>query len=277
MASHVAQGQRVLLVTSAGASQEAVDALAAQLRDVVGADGNVTLQPQDSLSSASLSAASYDVVLCGFPIACTTTYTSEQLSALAKAAIAAGKVHVCENAGRSADDVAAALKFAGFVDVSTTSADVGGVKASCSTPDYAVGSSAQLKLSFGKKAPAPSEQTKAVWTLDGGDDDDLFQDDGEEFLDEVDIAMASTAPERDDCEVTGGSRKACKNCTCGRADAAAEDSAPNDTAAPVAASSCGNCYLGDAFRCATCPYLGMPAFKPGEQVKLSTRQLKADA
>ncbi|KIM45876.1 hypothetical protein M413DRAFT_65584 [Hebeloma cylindrosporum] len=90
-------------------------------------------------------------------------------------------------------------------------------------------------------------------------------------------------------------KKACKGCSCGLAEleederkaskvvlldgsqngeAREVDQAEKERliqaakAAPKATSSCGSCFLGDAFRCASCPYMGLPAFKPGEKVEI---------
>jgi hypothetical protein len=71
-------------------------------------------------------------------------------------------------------------------------------------------------------------------------------------------AMSLAANAGDDCS----GRKACDNCSCGRAD---EEKKSGDEKPVIQSSDCGKCGLGDAFRCASCPYLGKPAFKAGEE------------
>ncbi|RLU19723.1 hypothetical protein DMN91_008280 [Ooceraea biroi] len=127
-------------------------------------------------------------------------------------------------------------------------------------PSFEVGSS--VPLSFAKK------QTN-VWKLDDPVDEDLIDED--ELLDESDFAKPDEASLRV-CGTTG-KRKACKDCSCGLAEELSGKTPQEGTVK----SSCGNCYLGDAFRCASCPYLGMPAFKPGEKVLLPEAQLTVDS
>ncbi|OLN93042.1 Fe-S cluster assembly protein DRE2 [Colletotrichum chlorophyti] len=132
------------------------------------------------------------------------------------------------------------------------------------------------------------------------DDDDLIDEDT--LLTDADLARPLNIPP--ECAPKAGKRRrACKDCTCGLAERlAAEDAATRasaDAALAAAAQSaaasvklgaddlaevdftvqgkvgsCGNCALGDAFRCDGCPYIGLPPFKPGEEVRILNNDIQ---
>jgi len=123
-------------------------------------------------------------------------------------------------------------------------------------PDFEIGTSAAIKLPLKNRKVVDD---KKVWKLPV---DDGEIEDEDTLLDEDDLIVIPTQ-KKDDCEVAKTGKKACKNCTCGRKEGT------SDVPEPQIKSSCGNCHLGDPFRCSSCPYLGKPAFKPGEKVELS--------
>lgn len=94
--------------------------------------------------------------------------------------------------------------------------------------------------------------------------DDIMEDDlidEDLLLEEEDLVK----PERVEIPKK---KKACKNCTCGLKEEEEQEkkiyyvtNIKTKERKAVVSSACGNCYLGDAFRCGGCPYLGTPAFK----------------
>ncbi|KAG6007702.1 hypothetical protein E4U21_005663 [Claviceps maximensis] len=147
-----------------------------------------------------------------------------------------------------------------------------------------------VPLRFGKKnksqTPTAAPTKIDLSTLDDGgeDDDELIDED--QLLDEEDLKRRPQAPT--DCQPQKR-RRPCKDCTCGlaakfeaeekerraQADAGLEaikldsnDLNELDFTVKGKTGSCNNCSLGDAFRCSTCPFIGLPAFKPGEEVRI---------
>ncbi|CAA0837158.1 Anamorsin homolog [Striga hermonthica] len=149
------------------------------------------------------------------------------------------------------------LLLAGFLDLKSSMV-VSGKK-----PTWEIGSSFSIKK---------SSQVLPKVQID--DDVDLIDEDS--LLTEEDLKKPQLPPVGD-CEV-GSTRKACKNCTCGRAEAEQKVEKLGLTMDQLdnPQSACGNCGLGDAFRCGTCPYKGLPPFKLGEKVALSGNFLAAD-
>ncbi|CAI4592519.1 ASN_HP2_G0032630.mRNA.1.CDS.1 [Saccharomyces cerevisiae] len=141
--------------------------------------------------------------------------------------------------------------------------------------------------------------------VEDSDDDDFSSDSSKaQYFDQVDTSDDSIEEEElIDEDGSGKSmitmitcgksktkkKKACKDCTCGMKEQ--EEKEINDirsqqdkvvkftedelteidfTIDGKKVGGCGSCSLGDAFRCSGCPYLGLPAFKPGQPINLDS-------
>ncbi|KAJ5450470.1 Fe-S cluster assembly protein dre2 [Penicillium daleae] len=162
-------------------------------------------------------------------------------------------------------------------------------------PNFEQASAVPLKLGGRKKKTTAPMGILSGFTNNGfsevknnsEDNEELINEDS--LIDEEDFTRPIMPPP--ECQPkTGRRRRACKDCTCGLADRLeAEDKerrANADknlnvlklqsddlteldfTVEGKTTGSCGSCALGDAFRCAGCPYLGLPAFKPGQEVQI---------
>ncbi|KAI9316895.1 cytokine-induced anti-apoptosis inhibitor 1, Fe-S biogenesis-domain-containing protein [Dichotomocladium elegans] len=321
------QKDSVLIVASTSADQESIASIQASVKQQSGTDVVPAFEALERIPEAPLAKSSYAQIYSNLATPSICTHSPQVLSRFLSTLCANGSLELVEPVAmedlpqslcpinRKESDLVSLLKLTGFVDVqvlsvkplsdkdltafinawgakrveqgvSALSGKLGLARVIVKKPAYEVGQ--KVVLNFGKKkAPAAAETKKAVWTVSGNDEE---LEDEDALLDEEDRIKPSkeSLARPDDCELTDGRRKACKNCTCGRAEMEDEgessnvvsldlmediDDSPSDDVVdvdptPKSVGGCGSCALGDAFRCSTCPYLGMPAFNPGEKITL---------
>ena len=205
----------------------------------------------------------------------------ETLSAFFDALKPGGRLGVFVKGGGEEEDSSSAmiqkevskrLTLEGFEDVvvseQTSVSGTRATKVSGRKPKWERG----VTFSLGEKKTKKTLVSKAsAWEEDDDERDEMIDEDA--LLTEKDKAKPNAEGEGVGCPPT---RKPCKDCTCGRKEEEEmkENATPassvvkmdleNDPNDETFKSACGNCALGDAFRCAGCPYLGQPAFKEND-------------
>ncbi|XP_038069695.1 anamorsin homolog [Patiria miniata] len=298
MESILSSGQRILLTWGEGQAPEGIKAAVEGLGAGLGQSGKMQVENIDRLVLAAHKKSTFDVALLGAVNPPSVIHTMDHFAEVARILKPSGRLYIREQTihtengpGRTREKLVSVLKVAGFVDIkepktpllnptsqSTDNGTDSVIELCCSNPAFEVGSTVALPL-FAKKMATtekPKAEAKKVWTLSAFDmaDDDVELIDSDKLLEEEDFTKPDPSSLKAECGPNSEKKKACKNCTCGFAEELEEGTAK--VATKSVTSSCGSCYLGDAFRCSSCPYLGMPAFKPGEKITLSDRQLNPD-
>jgi len=237
------KGSKVLAVWSQSKPED-IESFVEELKPIVG-DGNISLENSERLMTSSHADSKFDSVVSNAIPPYSIVHEAKYLSIILRVVKPGGLVVVRDQT----EGLLSTLKLSGFVNVKEE-----GEFILCNKPNFEVGSSMKLGA---KKVWKLDSNVETAWTVNT--DDDVI--DSDLLLDEDDLKKPDPASLRV-CGTTG-QRKACADCSCGLA----EELKGEVKEEPK--SSCGSCYLGDAFRCASCPYLGMPAFKPGEKVLLA--------
>lgn len=197
-----------------------------------------------------------------------------QLLGLIAAALKPGGKLVVQEDGTSEAALSKLLLLSGLA--SSGAAPGGGVAAI--KPTWETGARASIALKPRQSNGGGKPAAAAAWKLAADDeegDDELLDD--EELLTEEDKQRPAPPPAADDCEVGAAGRKACKDCTCGRAEGqVVQVTLTKEMLENPTSGGCGSCGLGDAFRCGGCPYRGLPSFEMGKKIELPSDFLAMD-
>uniref|UniRef100_A0A2P2HZZ6 Anamorsin homolog n=1 Tax=Hirondellea gigas TaxID=1518452 RepID=A0A2P2HZZ6_9CRUS len=256
------RGDHVLVVWDGAVVETEMMSLVIPLRDSVGDTGSVATESAHMLEQSALPSSKYDTALLGMCSPFSTEASVTVLSEVLRILKPTGRVIV---ASSNTDVVTSNLRLSGFTDVAVLGDLNLTDEQKAASGSAAIKEIIAVKPNFEVGTAMPLSFASKIKPVPAATDDDLL--DPDDLLTEEDLVK----PNAESLKVCGttGQRKACKNCVCGlKEELETDDQEVKDAAKKDFKSSCGSCFLGDAFRCASCPYLGMPAFKPGQKVKL---------
>jgi len=184
-----------------------------------------------------------------------------------------------------------ALLLGGFIKEEITMADNGTTRRAIAfKPSWTPSAALPLKKKAKVTAAAAEEQHSSsptevskVWKvlatsssaelgIDLVDPDTLLDDDIEEEKTTSNEEGTESACGAIKIAGAGKKRRACKDCSCGLAEEILKEEVGDLSASTQKTGSCGACGKGDAFRCASCPYRGLPSFAAGSKPAIAMNQ-----